>query len=59
MELMNERLERTRQSPQELVARAEELRDEAASTEIDGYRDAVLAMADRYERVAEVRATSA
>ena len=43
LELMEERLERTSQPPRELSARAEELRAQAAQTDIEGYRDAALA----------------
>jgi hypothetical protein len=59
LELMEERLERTSQPPRELSARAEELRAEAAQTDIDGYRDAALALADRYEQAAAARLASA
>ena len=49
---MEERLERTQQPARELSARAEELRAQAAQTDIDGYHDAALALADRYEQAA-------
>jgi hypothetical protein len=55
IELMEELLETTRQSPDELRARAAELRDEARRTDIKGYRDAALALADRYEQTAAAR----
>lgn len=58
IELMEERLERTRQTPAELMARAQELRAEAAKTEIKGFRDAALALADRYEEAAAARLAS-
>lgn len=59
LELMEERLERTEQPARELSARAEELRAQAAQTDIDGYRDAALALADRYEQAAAARLASA
>jgi hypothetical protein len=43
IDLMEERFERTSQSPDELIARAEELRREAAQTEFQGIRDAAIA----------------
>jgi hypothetical protein len=55
IELMEERLEKNDQTPEELTARAEELRRDAESTEIDGRRDAWLAVADRYEELAASR----
>lgn len=55
IELMEELLETTEQTPEELRARAAELRDEAHHTEIRGYRNASLALADRYEQVAKTR----
>lgn len=59
LELMEERLERTTQPARELSARAEELRAQAAQTDIDGYREAALALADRYEQAAAARLASA
>jgi hypothetical protein len=59
LELMEERLERTSQSPRELSARAEELRAQAVQTDIEGYRDAALALADRYGQAAAARLASA
>jgi hypothetical protein len=59
LELMEERLERTVQPPRELSARAEELRAQAAQTDIVGYRRAALALADRYEQAAATRLASA
>ena len=56
---MEERLEQTGQDPQELSARAEELRIQAAETEVEGFRDAALALADRYEQAAAARFASA
>lgn len=49
---MQERLDQTTQSPQELTERAVELRVEAARTDIEGFRDAALALAGRYEEAA-------
>jgi hypothetical protein len=59
LELMEERLEQTSQAPRELSARAEELRAQAADTDIEGFRDAALALADRYEQAAAARFASA
>jgi hypothetical protein len=52
-------LERTTQSPDELFARAEELRAHAESTDIEGYRTGYLKVADRYEQTARARRTKA
>jgi len=59
LKLMEERLEQTAQPPRELSARADELRAQAAQTDITGYRDAALALADRYEQAAATRLASA
>jgi ribosomal protein L17 len=59
LELMEERLERTAQPARELSARADELRTQAAQTDIEGYREAALALADRYEQAAAARLSSA
>lgn len=59
IELMEERFEQTTQTPDELKARAKQLRAEADRTEIPGYRDAALALADRYEVAAADRLASA
>ena len=59
LELMEERLERTQQTPEELSARAEELRAQAVETDIKGFRDAAVALADRYEEAAAARLASA
>ena len=59
LELMEERLEQTSQPPQQLSARAGELRAQAEATEIKGFREAALALADRYEQAAAARLASA
>jgi hypothetical protein len=59
LELMEKRLKNTTQPARELSARAEELRAQAAQTDIDGYRDAALMLADRYEQAAASRLASA
>ncbi len=59
IDLMEELLADTEQTPEELTARARQLRDEADRTDIDGYRDAYLALADRYEQAASTRLASA
>ena len=58
VELMDERLERTEQTREEVLARARELRAEAAASEIKGLRAAALALADRYEQAAAARVAS-
>ena len=55
LELMEERLEHTDQTPEELLARADELRTQAAESEIRGVREASLALADRYVEAASAR----
>lgn len=59
IELMEERLERTTQTPDALKARAQQLRSAAATTEVPGYREAALALAERYEEAAADRLASA
>jgi hypothetical protein len=59
IDLMEELLADTEQTPDELRARARQLRGEADRTDIDGYRDAYLALADRYEQAASTRLASA
>lgn len=56
---MEERLEDTWQTPEQLQARAKELRVEAAETDIKGIRDAALVLAERYEEAAAARVASA
>lgn len=53
IELMEELLETTEQTPQQLRARAAELRAEAEQTTFG--RDGLLALADRYELAAMKR----
>lgn len=55
-EAMEERLSDSGMSPDELRARAQELREQAAQSEVDGAREAALALAERYEQEAAVRA---
>lgn len=57
-DLLEELLEQTDQTPEALSARARELRAEAATTDIDGYRVAALALSDRYEAAAAARLTA-
>src|SRR5256885_640080 len=56
IERMEERFEKTSKSPEQLRARAKELYAEAEHAE-PGRRDALLALADRYEATAEARLT--
>jgi hypothetical protein len=57
-ELMDQRLRETTQSPEDLRARARELRSQAEQSEMKGARDAALALADRYEQAAASRLTA-
>lgn len=50
---MEQRLRESTQSAEQLRARARALRDEAELAEMQGIRDAALALADRYERAAD------
>jgi hypothetical protein len=59
IEAMEERLEQTAQAPEELSARAAELRAQAAETDIDGFKTAALALAERYDEAAAARLASA
>jgi hypothetical protein len=52
VELMEDRLRNTAQTPVELHGRASELRAQAETTGVSGVRDACLALADRYEETA-------
>jgi hypothetical protein len=57
-ELMDRRLRETKQSPEELRARAHELRAEAGTSEVKGMREAALALAERYEQAAVARSST-
>ena len=59
IESLEERFENTDESPEELADRAGELRGQAERSELDGQRDALLALADRYEAAAARRAAPA
>lgn len=54
-ELLDRQLRETAQSPEQLRARARELRAEAKQSEVKGLRDAALALAERYEQTATAR----
>jgi thiamine monophosphate synthase len=54
-ELMDRRLRESTQSPEELVARARELRAQAEKSDVKGIVDASLALADRYEQASSAR----
>lgn len=54
-EALEERFEETGRSPEELRARARELREQAAKSEIKGVRDAALSLARHYEEAAAAR----
>lgn len=55
---MDELLADNSQTPEELQARAKELRIEAAGTDIKGIRDAALVLAERHEQAAAARVGS-
>lgn len=59
LELMEERLEHTKQTPEALSERARELRRQASETDLAAHRDAALALAERYEQAAAARLASA
>jgi hypothetical protein len=52
IELMEELLESTERTPEQLRGRAAELRGQAEASDSTGERDALLALADRYEQTA-------
>ncbi len=54
-EAMERRLRDSTQSPEDMRARARELRAEAEQSDVRGIRDATLALADRYEQAAATR----
>lgn len=53
--VMEERLRMSERSPDEMRARARELREQAEQSDIKGVRDAALALAERYEEAAAAR----
>jgi hypothetical protein len=55
IELMEERFEKTPLSPEQMRARAKELRAQAEGAPAGGDKDARLALADRYEEAAAKR----
>lgn len=55
-EAIDGRVSESGMSPDEIRARAQELREQAAQSEVDGAREAALALADRYDREAATRA---
>lgn len=59
IELMEQLLGDSSQTPEQLRARATELRAEAEETDIQGIRDATLILAQRYEQAAGARVASA
>jgi hypothetical protein len=52
---MEDQLRESTQSPEQLQARARELRAQAEQSDIKGVRDASLALAGHYEEAAAVR----
>jgi len=52
IDAMDELLDATDRTPEELTARAQELRAEARNSVVGGYRDAALSLAERYEQTA-------
>jgi hypothetical protein len=57
--MMDELLATTTETSEELLARARELREQAAVTDIEGYRSGVLKVAARYEQTAAARVANA
>jgi hypothetical protein len=55
IELMEERFEKTPLSPEQMRARAKELRTQAERGPAGGDKDARLALADRYDEAAAKR----
>lgn len=55
IELLDERFEKTPLSPEQMRARAKELRTQAERGPAGGDKDARLALADRYEEAAAKR----
>lgn len=55
IESAEEMLENTTQTPEQLSVRARELRGDAEATDIKGFRDAWIALAERYEALAASR----
>ena len=58
-EIMDELLATTTETSEELLARARELRAQAAATDIEGYRAGALRLAVRYEHAAAERLANA
>jgi hypothetical protein len=52
---MDRRLRDSAQSTEQLRSRAKELRDEAGQSDVQGIRNAALALAERYEQAAAAR----
>ena len=50
IDALDEQLDETDLTRAELTARAQELRAEARDSVVDGYRDAAVSLADRYEQ---------
>lgn len=55
---MEELLATTDQTPEQLNGRAADLRAYASRTDIEAYREATLAVADRYEAAAAAQLTA-
>ena len=58
VELFEETLASSTQTSDEMRARARELRDFAEQTDVLGYPEAAIALAERYEEAAEARVAS-
>ncbi len=52
---MEKRLSAGSRNPDEMRARARELREQAEQSDVKGFRDAALALAERYEEAATAR----
>jgi transposase len=52
---MEKRLSAGSRNPDEMRARARELREQGEQSDVKGFRDAALALAERYEEAATAR----
>jgi hypothetical protein len=52
IEFLEDRFENPGLTPEEMAGRGRELRRQAEASELEGQRDALLALADRYEAAA-------
>jgi hypothetical protein len=57
-DLVEKQLQRSKRTPEELRARARELRTQATETQVRGVQRASLALAERYDEAAAARLVS-